>query len=72
VTVIVGASYFTPVLAAALAATLLHAPLSIEFRQGASMVCGGSILCWLATRSRRRDEAEPVPIGKETVGNCHG
>ncbi|AZQ56260.1 aromatic amino acid DMT transporter YddG [Burkholderia cenocepacia] len=72
VTVIVGASYFTPVLAAALAATLLHAPLSVEFWQGASMVCGGSILCWLATRGRRRDETEPVPIDKATEGNCHG
>ncbi|WP_175886818.1 aromatic amino acid DMT transporter YddG [Burkholderia contaminans] len=72
VTVIVGASYFTPVLTALLAATLLHAPLSIEFWQGASMVCGGSILCWLATRSRRRERAAPVRVGNEAQGNCQG
>ncbi|AOI77096.1 aromatic amino acid DMT transporter YddG [Burkholderia sp. NRF60-BP8] len=71
VTIIVGASYFTPVLAAAFAAARLDAPLSAEFWQGAAMVCGGSILCWLATR-RRRDEAEPVRIAKEAEGNCHG
>ncbi|MGN6578863.1 MAG: aromatic amino acid DMT transporter YddG [Bordetella sp.] len=52
VTVLAGASYFIPVISAALAARLLHAPLSANFWLGASMVCGGSILCWLATRSR--------------------
>ncbi|RQT18759.1 drug/metabolite DMT transporter permease [Burkholderia contaminans] len=72
VTVIVGASYFTPVLAALLAATLLHAPLSIEFWQGALMVCGGSILCWLATRGRRREKVAPVRVGNEAQGNCQG
>ncbi|KFG98386.1 membrane protein [Burkholderia paludis] len=70
VTVIVGASYFTPVLAALLAATLLRAPLSIEFWQGASMVCGGSILCWLSTRSRRREKAAPVQVAGRAQGNC--
>lgn len=53
VTILAGASYFIPVLSAALAATLLHAPLSLSFWQGASMVCAGSILCWLATRGPR-------------------
>ena len=53
VTVLAGASYFTPVLSAALAALLLREPLSLAFWQGASMVCGGSILCWLATRGSR-------------------
>ncbi|MEJ8853701.1 aromatic amino acid DMT transporter YddG [Variovorax robiniae] len=53
VTVLAGASYFTPVLSAALAALLLHQSLSISFWQGAAMVCGGSILCWLATRGAR-------------------
>ncbi|WP_175755046.1 aromatic amino acid DMT transporter YddG [Burkholderia cepacia] len=72
VTIIVGASYFTPVLAAMLAATLLHAPLSIEFWQGASMVCGGSILCWLATRGRRNAKAAPVRVGNEAQGNRQG
>lgn len=52
VTVLAGASYFIPVLSAAFAAALLHAPLSVQFWQGALMVCGGSILCWLATRSQ--------------------
>lgn len=52
VTVLAGASYFIPVFSAALAASLLHTPLSISFWQGASMVCAGSILCWLATRGQ--------------------
>ncbi|WP_176461069.1 hypothetical protein [Janthinobacterium sp. PC23-8] len=30
---------------------LLRAPLSAAFWQGAPMVCGGAILCWLATRA---------------------
>ncbi|WP_420473508.1 aromatic amino acid DMT transporter YddG [Noviherbaspirillum sp. ST9] len=50
VTILAGASYFIPVISAALAAALLRAPLSISFWQGASMVCAGSVLCWLATR----------------------
>lgn len=53
VTVLAGASYFIPVLSSAIAAVLLSAPLSLSFWQGAVMVCGGSILCWLATRRRR-------------------
>ncbi len=52
VTILAGASYFIPVLSAALAALVLSAPLSLTFWQGASMVCAGSILCWFATRSR--------------------
>ncbi|WP_150721985.1 aromatic amino acid DMT transporter YddG [Pandoraea capi] len=59
VTILVGASYFIPVLSAALAALLLHTPLSAPFWWGACMVCGGSILCWLATRAGRgRCEAQ--------------
>lgn len=50
VTILAGASYFIPVFSSALAAQLLHAPLSIAFFQGAAMVCAGSILCWIATR----------------------
>ena len=53
VTVLAGASYFIPVFSAALAAALLHAPLSLAFWKGASMVVAGSILCWLATRGGR-------------------
>lgn len=53
VTVLAGASYFIPVLSAALSTLLLRAPLSGAFWQGAGMVCGGAILCWLATRAGR-------------------
>jgi drug/metabolite transporter (DMT)-like permease len=52
VTILAGASYFIPVLSAALSTLLLHAPLSLAVWQGAAMVCGGAILCWLATRTR--------------------
>jgi len=52
VTVLAGASYFIPVLSAALAALVLRTPLSLSFWQGAAMVCLGSVLCWLATRRR--------------------
>lgn len=50
-TVMAGASYFIPVFSAALAAAVLNTPLSLPFWQGAALVCGGSILCWLATRT---------------------
>lgn len=53
ITVLAGASYFIPVLSAALSTLLLRAPLSLAFWQGAAMVCGGAILCWLATRAGR-------------------
>lgn len=65
VTVLAGASYFIPVLSAALAAALLHTPLSQSFWQGACMVCGGSVLCWLATRAgARRGNAAAGPTGE--------
>ena len=53
VTILAAASYFIPVLSAALSTLLLHAPLALAFWQGAAMVCGGAILCWLATRANR-------------------
>ena len=53
VTVLAGASYFIPVISAAVSALLLDAPLGTAFWQGAAMVCGGALLCWVATRSRR-------------------
>lgn len=53
VTILAGASYFIPVFSSILSAVMLHIPLSIAFWQGASMVCAGSILCWLATRKRQ-------------------
>lgn len=57
VTILAGASYFIPVLSAALAAVLLRTPLSLSFWQGALMVCIGSILCWFATRARPAKQA---------------
>lgn len=57
VTLLAGASYFIPVLSAAVSSLLLRTPLSWAFWQGAAMVCGGAVLCWLATRTRR---ARPV------------
>jgi drug/metabolite transporter (DMT)-like permease len=54
VTLLAGASYFIPVVSAALAAMLLRTPLSVSFWQGASMVCTGSVLCWLATGGQRK------------------
>jgi drug/metabolite transporter (DMT)-like permease len=51
VTVLAGASYFIPVFSAALSTLLLRTPLSLAFWQGAAMVCGGAVLCWLATRA---------------------
>lgn len=53
VTILAGASYFIPVLSAALSSLLLHAPLTAAFWQGAAMVCAGALLCWLATRNKR-------------------
>lgn len=53
VAILAGASYFIPVFSAALSTILLRAPLSLAFWQGAAMVCGGAILCWLATRAKR-------------------
>lgn len=53
VTVLAGASYFIPVFSSALSALLLRAPLPASFWVGASLVSGGSILCWLATRAKK-------------------
>lgn len=56
IAILAGASYFIPVLSAALAAVLLSAPLSAQFWQGAAMVCIGSVLCWQATRPAKAKE----------------
>lgn len=50
VTIMAVGLYFTLVLFLALAAVLLSALLLFLFWQGALMVCGGFLLCWLATR----------------------
>ena len=60
VTVLAGASYFIPVLSAALSSLMLRTPLSWAFWQGAAMVCGGAILCWLATRAKPVQSAAPA------------
>ena len=54
VTLLAVASYFTPVLSAALAAVLLNAPLSLSLWEGGVRVWAGSLLCWYATRARTR------------------
>ncbi len=66
VTVLAGASYFIPVVSAALAAALLHAPLSLAFWKGAAMVVAGSILCWLATRGKRERSASSTGSSQTT------
>lgn len=53
ITLLAGASYFTPVLSATLAAFVLNTPLSASFWKGAAIVCLGSTLCWLATRQNK-------------------
>ncbi len=58
VMLLAGASYFTPVFSAALAASLLGVPLTASFWLGTAMVCGGALLCWLATRT----PAAAVPL----------
>lgn len=59
-TVLAGASYFIPVLSAALSTLLLRTPLPAAFWQGSAMVCGGAILCWAATRTRLAGRARQV------------
>ena len=58
VTVLAGVSYFIPIFSSALSAILLQAPLSRSFWVGSSLVCAGSILCWLATKSRKSPAAQ--------------
>lgn len=51
-TLLAGASNFTPVLSALFAAVLLNTALSLIFWQGVLMVTIGAVLCWLATRKQ--------------------
>ena len=53
-TVLAGASYFIPIFSACISSFLLQTPLPVEFWQGAAMVCLGSSVCWLATRTVER------------------
>ncbi len=50
--VLATASYFTPVLSSLSTAIVLRTPLPFSFWQGALMVCVGSLLCWISTRTR--------------------
>ncbi|UUM28248.1 aromatic amino acid DMT transporter YddG [Acinetobacter colistiniresistens] len=52
VTLLAGASYFIPVFSALCSAILLSTPLTLSFWSGALMVCLGSILCWISTRTQ--------------------
>jgi len=72
VTVLAGASYFIPVLSAALAAVLLRTPLSLSFWQGAAMVCIGSILCWFATRAKPPESAQSGDQASATTPRRNG
>ncbi|WP_298141988.1 aromatic amino acid DMT transporter YddG [uncultured Acinetobacter sp.] len=51
-TLLAGASYFTPVLSAVFAAFFLSTSLSWIFWQGVLCVTLGAVLCWLATRQK--------------------
>lgn len=55
-TVLAGASYFIPIFSACISSFLLQTPLPVEFWQGAAMVCLGSSVCWLATRTAERKQ----------------
>ncbi len=62
------ASYFTPVLSCVFASFWIGADLSASFWQGVSLVVGGSLICWLATRMaeppKRRPAGEPLKLGE--------
>lgn len=51
-TLLATASYFTPVLSTFFAALWLSTRLTASFWQGVAMVTAGSLLCWVATRSK--------------------
>ena len=52
ITILAGASYFTPILSAFFAALILNTSLSFAFWQGVVMVTAGAILCWFSTYNR--------------------
>lgn len=54
VTLLATLSYFTPVISTAFSSLLLSTALSFSFWQGVLMVTAGSIICWFATRQKRR------------------
>nr|WP_154097957.1 aromatic amino acid DMT transporter YddG [Acinetobacter baumannii] len=50
ITMLVVASYFTPIISSLLAMLVLQTELSISFWQGTAMVTAGSLICWLSTK----------------------
>jgi hypothetical protein len=59
--ILASASYATPVLSSAVAATLLGTTLPVAFWQGVALVVAGSLLSWHATRDRGPATAHVVP-----------
>lgn len=55
VTILTGASYLIPIFSSALSSALLATALGFSFWQGSSMVCAGSLLCWLSTKTSKKD-----------------
>lgn len=49
ITILVVASYFTPIISSILAMFLLNTELSITFWQGTALVTLGSFICWIST-----------------------
>ena len=49
ITMLVVASYFTPIISSLLAMFVLQTELSISFWQGTAMVTTGSFICWIST-----------------------
>ncbi|MDH2584411.1 aromatic amino acid DMT transporter YddG [Acinetobacter baumannii] len=49
ITMLVVASYFTPIISSLLAMFVLQTQLSINFWQGTVMVTAGSFICWIST-----------------------
>lgn len=52
VTLLATASYFIPVFSALVSALILSTHLTLGFWKGALLVCLGSLLCWIATKSK--------------------
>ena len=52
ITLLATASYFIPVFSAIASAIVLNTQLTLSFWQGALMVCLGSLICWIATKTK--------------------
>lgn len=49
ITILVVASYFTPIISSILAMFVLKTQLSLSFWQGTALVTAGSFICWIST-----------------------